>query len=127
MRTIKILVAAAFVAVGGFAAASTLTNAPEKAEAHSCSFIAYHPTDQSWACASGPSGAYKACDYDVDGHRVRAHIDTSAGPEEVDRQSAWAPSQGCSEPEGVQYGGNHILKIRSCTEGEGCGPWVRVR
>ena len=53
---------------------------------------------------------YWACDYDVDGHRVRAHIDTSFGPEEVDRTSAWAPSQGCAQPEGVAYGGGHIIE-----------------
>jgi hypothetical protein len=33
MRAVKILVAAAVVAVGGFAGTSVLTNAPEKAQA----------------------------------------------------------------------------------------------
>jgi len=126
MRALKLLLAAAFVAVGGFALTSTLTNAPEQAQAATCNYVAYHPSDQSWACANSPGGSYWACDYDVDGHRVRAHIDTSFGPEEVDRISAWAPSQGCSEPEGVSYGGGHILKIRICTEGEGCSAWKRV-
>jgi hypothetical protein len=121
MRAVKLLLAAAVVAVGAFAATSVLTNAPEDAQAHSCSNIVYHPTDQSWACASSPSGSYKACDYDVE-------IDTSEpspgdGP---DRISAWAPSQGCSAPEGISYGGNHILRIKVCTEGEGCSGWVRV-
>ena len=127
MRAVKLLLASAFVAVGGFAVTATLTDAPEQAKAqYSCNFVAYHPTDSSWSCASGPAGFYRACDYHVDGHRVRAHIDTSFGPEEVDRLSAWAPSQGCSQWEGVQYGGGHILKIRTCTEGEGCSGWVRV-
>ena len=115
MRAVELLLAAAFVAVGGFALTSTLTTAPETAQAATCNSVAYHPTDQSWAC-----------DYDVDGHRVRAHIDTSFGPDEVDRISAWAPSQGCSQPEGVAYGGGHILRIRICTEGEGRSGWKRV-
>lgn len=128
MRAIKLLLATAFVAVGGFAAAATLTSAPQKAQAapNPCNYIVYHPSDSSWACADSPGGAYWACDYDVDGHRVRAHIDTSFGPEEVDRTSAWAPSQGCAQPEGVAYGGGHIIKFRVCTEGEGCSAWKRV-
>ena len=128
MRVVKLLLATAFVAVGGFAAAATLTSAPEEAKAapRPCNYIVYHPSDSSWACADSPGGFYWACDYHTDGHRVRAHIDTSFGPEEVDRMSAWAPSQGCAEPEGVAYGGGHILRIRVCTEGEGCSGWKRV-
>ncbi len=128
MRAIKLLLATAFVAVGGFAATATLTSAPEKAHAapRPCNYIVYHPSDSAWACADSPGGFYWACDYDTDGHRVRAHIDTSFGPEEVDRTSAWAPSQGCAEPEGVAYGGGHIIKFRVCTEGEGCSAWKRV-
>jgi hypothetical protein len=114
------------VAPGGFAATATLTNAPETADAASCNYVVYHPSDSSWACASSPGGSYWACDYHVDGHRVRARIDTSFGPEEVDRISAWAPSQGCAQPEGVSYGGGHIVKMRVCTEGEGCSGWRRV-
>jgi hypothetical protein len=130
MRAVKLLLATAFVAVGGFAATATLTDAPEEAHAapRPCNYIQYHPSDSAWVCADSPGGFYWACDYDVDGHRVRAWIDTTEpspgdGP---DRMSAWAPSQGCSEPEGVAYGGIHILRIRICTQEEGCSAWKRV-
>jgi hypothetical protein len=128
MRAVKLLLATAVVAIGGFAATAVLTDAPEKAQAApiSCETTVYHPSDNSWSCASGPAGWYHACDYDVDGHRVRASIDTvEAGPG-PDRYSAWAPSQGCSEWEGISYGGVYILRIRTCTEGEGCSAWKEV-
>ena len=97
MKKFKLLLVAAIVAVGGFAATSVLTNAPEKAQAApKCKVTAYHPTDNSWSCASGTAGWYHACDYHVDGHRVRAHIDTIEPGPRPDRLSGWAPSQGCS-------------------------------
>jgi hypothetical protein len=128
MRRFKLLVATGVVAVAALAATAVLTDAPTEAKAAPlpCNYVQYHPSDSSWVCADRPGGAYWACDYDVDGNRVRAHIDTSFGPEEVDRMSAWAPSQGCSEPEGVAYGGGHILRIRICAQNEGCSAWKRV-
>jgi hypothetical protein len=131
MRTVKLALVTVVVALGGaFAASSALSNGPAQAKAAaapiSCETTAYHPSDNSWSCASGPAGWYHACDYDVDGHRVRAHIDTvEAGPG-PDRLSAWAPSQGCSQWEGISYGGVYILRIRTCTEGEGCSAWKQV-
>ena len=127
MRKLKLLVAAAVVAVGAFAATAVVSNGPEKADAAiSCKVTVYHPTDNSWSCASGPAGWYHACDYHVDGHRVRAHIDTVEPGPGPDRYSGWAPSQGCSQWEGVNYGGIYILRIRTCTEHEGCSAWKKV-
>jgi hypothetical protein len=125
MRAIKLLVATAVVAVGVLAANAALSNGPAKAHAAiHCETTVYHPTDNSWTCASGPAGWYHACDYHVDGHRVRGHIDVTGS--EHDRYTAWAPSQGCSEWAGVQYGGLFIERIKTCTEGEGCSGWKRV-
>jgi hypothetical protein len=130
MRKLKLLLAAAVVAVGGFAGTSVLTDAPEKADAAIlCNYRVKHPTDNSWSCASGPAGWYRACDYHVDGHRVRAWIDTvepTPDPSKPDRISAWAPSKGCTEWAGVQYGGIYILRIKTCTEKEGCSAWKKV-
>jgi hypothetical protein len=125
MRKVKLLLAAAFIAVGGFAATSVLTDAPQEAKAApSCNYTVYHPTDNSWTCASGAFGWYKACDYHVDGHRVRGWIDVAGSVDH--RITAWAPSQGCTEPASASYGGIYILAIRTCTEYEGCSAWVRV-
>jgi hypothetical protein len=129
MRKFKLLLVAAIVAVGGFAATSVLTSAPEKAQAApTCKFKVTHPREASYACASGPAGWYRACDKDKDGHRVRAWIDTveptpGNGP---DRMSGWAPSGGCSEWEAVNYGGIFILRIKVCVEKEGCSAWKKV-
>jgi hypothetical protein len=127
MRRVKLLLTAVVLAVGAFAGVAALSHGPAKADAApSCATTVYHPTDNSWSCASGISGWYHACDYHVDGHRVRAHIDTiEAGPG-PDRLSAWAPSQGCSQWEGISYGGVYILRIRTCTEDEGCSAWKDV-
>ena len=48
MRAIKLLLATAFVAVGGFAAAATLTSAPQKAQAapNPCNYIVVPPERQ---------------------------------------------------------------------------------
>ena len=131
MRKVKLLLAAAFIAVGGFAATSVLTEAPEKADAAiHCNFKVNHPSDNSWSCASDPAGWYRACDYGNDGHRVRAWIDTvepSPDANKPDRMSGWATYGRCSEWEGVSYGGIYILRIKTCTEGEGCSGWLRVR
>lgn len=128
MRKVKLLLAAAFIAVGGFAATAALTDAPETAQAAApkCKYTVYHPdlSENSWTCASATDGWYHACDYSVDGHRVRGHIDVTGS--EYDRYTQWAPSQGCSEWAGVQYGGGYIERIRTCTEGEGCSGWLRV-
>jgi hypothetical protein len=127
MRKVKLLLAAVVLAVGVFAGVAALSNGPEKADAAiSCGTTVYHPTDNSWSCASGLSGWYHACDYDVDGHRVRAWIDTIEPGPGPDRYSAWAPSQGCSQWEGISYGGVYILRIKTCTEGEGCSGWKEV-
>ena len=126
MRKVKLLLAAAFIAVGGFAATSVLTDAPQEAKAApSCNYTVYHPTDNSWTCASGAFGWYKACDYHVDGHRVRGHIDV-LGSATDDRYTAWAPSQGCTQWAHVGYGGLYIVRIKTCTEGEGCSGWKQV-
>jgi hypothetical protein len=125
MRAVKLLVAAGVVAVGAFLAIAVLTKAPSTADAApTCKTIVYHPTDNSWTCASGPAGWYKACDYHVDGHRVRGWIDVAGSVEH--RITAWAPSQGCTEWAGVAYGGIFITAIRTCTEGEGCSAWKQV-
>lgn len=127
MRKLKLLLAAAVLAVGAFAGVAALSHGPEKADAApSCSTTVYHPTDNSWSCASGPAGWYHACDYHVDGHRVRAWIDTVEPGPGPDRFSGWAPSQGCSGWEGISYGGVYILRIKTCTEDEGCSGWKEV-
>ena len=126
MTKVRLLLAAAVLAVGVFAANAALSNGPEPAQAApSCKTTVYHPTDNSWTCASGPAGWYHACDYDVDGHRVRGHIDV-AGSATDDRYTAWAPSQGCTQWAGVSYGGIYILRIQTCTEHEGCSAWKKV-
>ena len=127
MRKLKLLLVAAVLAIGAFAGVAALNHGTEKADAAiSCGTTVYHPTDNSWSCASGPAGWYHACDYHVDGHRVRAHIDTVEPGPGPDRYSGWAPSQGCSGWEGISYGGVYILRIRTCTEGEGCSAWKKV-
>jgi hypothetical protein len=78
------------------AGTSTLTDAPEKAQAAiKCKLTGYHPTDNSWSCASGVAGWYHACDYHVDGHRVRAHIDAvepGPGPDRLSQRATRARS-----------------------------------
>src|SRR4051812_38146580 len=101
MRKIKLLAATAALAVCGFGASAVLSDAPDEAQAApTCETTVYHPTDNSWTCASGPAGWYRSCDYAVDGHRVRGHIDV-AGSATDDRYTAWAPSQGCTQWAGV--------------------------
>ena len=125
MRVVKILVAAAVVAVTAFAVTAGLSSGPEKAyAAPTCKYMVVHPSDNSWTCASGSAGWYRACDYAVDGHRVRGWIDPIGSGEP--RVTAWAPSQGCTEWAGVAYGPLRIEKIRTCTEAEGCSGWKKV-
>ena len=125
MRAIKVLVATAFIAVSGFAATAVLSDGPEKADAAiRCETTVYHPSDNSWTCASGPAGWYHACDYHVDGHRVRGWIDVAGSVDH--RATAWAPSQGCTQWAGVTYGGIYIMRIKTCTEYEGCSAWKQV-
>jgi hypothetical protein len=120
MRAVKVLVLVGVLAIGLFA---TTTTASASHTRYHCTLFAWHPSDNSWTCATSVAGFYRACDYHVDGHRVRGWIDVSGSVDH--RITAWAPSQGCTEPAGVAYGGMHIVAIRSCTEAEGCSAWVR--
>jgi hypothetical protein len=126
MRAVKLLL------VCGIFAATTLTVAPAQAghtRVH-CSpwpAIVWHPTDNSWTCETSNNHFYKACDYHVDGHRVRGWIHGNFHRPGEYRLTGWAPSQGCTEPEGLAYGGGYIVSIKTCTEQEGCSGWQRVR
>lgn len=77
-----------------------------------------------------PEGSYvqvdghswmKACDRDVDGHRVRGWYDHWWAPGSY-YQTAWAPSQGCTEPIGI----GQLRSFRVCVEDEGCTAWKSV-
>jgi hypothetical protein len=77
-----------------------------------------------------PEGSYaymyqnswiKVCDFDRDGHRVRAWVNTNPGKPRDYVYTAWAPTFGC-----VEHGstwGLPILYFRVCVQHEGCGPW----
>ncbi len=72
----------------------------------------------------GFNNMIRACDNQVDGHRVRAwyyQINQTYGEPTY---SAWAPSGGCSEYQGTSWG-QPMREFRVCVEEEGCSAWVR--
>ena len=128
MRALKLLIATGVVSLGVLAAvvltagSATAGSAALLAPTY-CEHFAYHPTDNSWTCEADLEW-YRACDYHVDGHRVRGHIDVTGSHDH--RFTAWAPSQGCTGWASTAYGGGHVDRIRSCTEHEGCSAWKNV-
>lgn len=104
-----------------------------------CEHTIHHPSDPD-PFGSGKPNSYgceywntrvKACDRDVDGHRVRLQwvgsLDRAGGI--VDPEGSWftdwAPSQGCVD-EGSPAASGPLIKIRVCVENEGCSAWRRT-
>jgi hypothetical protein len=83
--------------------------------------IAHHPSDPSIARMTS-NGFLSACDYDVDGHQVRAWYTPRYGGGEI-YYTNWAPSGGCTPAARFLYGSGYN-QFRICVEAEGCGPWV---
>lgn len=90
------------------------------AAAVAVSGYATHPSDSSWGYVRPNNATYWACDGHVDGHRARLHYWTRHNFHHV-YYSAWAPSQGCTEPATTTLQAP-IVKFRICVEEEGCGP-----
>jgi hypothetical protein len=71
----------------------------------------------------------RACDRDVDGHRVRLDwVGSLDGayfwfPPEPYWSTDWAPSRGCVD-QGIGASGT-VIKFRVCVEHEGCSAWRR--
>ena len=124
MKILKLVIAVGVLVMGmGVAMLLRTEEAGADHTRYHCSDFAWHPSDNSWTCESNLQW-YKACDYHVDGHRVRGWIDVTFSAD--DRATAWAPSQGCTEPASTAYGGGLIDRIKTCTESEGCSGWVDV-
>ena len=72
----------------------------------------------------GYNNMIRACDTQVDGHRVRAwYYHTSQNPGEP-TLTPFAPSGGCTQFQGTSWG-LPIGEFRICVEYEGCSAWVR--
>ena len=72
----------------------------------------------------GHNNMIRACDTQVDGHRVRAwfyHVLQYPGEPTL---TPFAPSGGCTEWMGTSWG-QALREFRVCVEAEGCSPWVR--
>jgi hypothetical protein len=61
----------------------------------------------------------RACDTQVDGHRVRAWFYTNLQNPAEPTITPWAPSGGCTEPMAGTWG-SPIAGFRICVEAEGC-------
>jgi hypothetical protein len=109
MNRVKLLLAGALVVAALSVAASA------QAQVNG---LATNPPDPSMGRVWN-SNTYNACDWQVDGHRVRLWYHTAAGGGWL--QSAWAPSGGCTEPAHSTLLA-WILGFRLCIEAEGCGP-----
>jgi hypothetical protein len=109
------------------------------ANGRKCEHTVHHPSDPD-AFGSGKPNSYgceywntwvRACDRDVDGHRVRVQwvggLDRAGGL--VDPEGSWytdwAPSQGCVD-DGTPAYSAPLIKLRVCVEQEGCSPWRRA-
>jgi hypothetical protein len=82
----------------------------------------YHPTDPSIGVVRDHHW-YKACDRQVDGHRVRLHYSTWANTGLI-LYSAWSPSQSCTQEASTTLGVT-MYQFRICVEAEGCSAWKR--
>lgn len=75
----------------------------------------WHGNDTAYT-SSGDT-ILNTCDYELDGHRVRAHFANGWG--QIIAYGSWAPSQGCVQ--------NAIIpddfSIRLCEEEVGCTVW----
>ena len=71
----------------------------------------------------GYNNMIRACDTQVDGHRVRAWYYNNLSAPDAPTYSAWAPSGGCSQYQGTAWG-LPITRFRVCVEVEGCSDWV---
>lgn len=108
MRLAKLATIASIGALGlGAATASS---------ASAVTIVAGHPSDPSIAEYHSTGSGVRACDNQVDGHRVRAWA--RAGGGDGNPITDWAPSGGCSTWNPV-----NIAWLRVCVEDEGCGPW----
>jgi hypothetical protein len=107
-----------------------------------CEHTIHHKTDPD-AFGSGKPNSYgceywdthvRACDRDVDGHRVKlewvgsldygGHWFPPEGGDDHPWATDWAPSRGCTEA-GTWASGT-LIKIRVCVEKEGCSAWRRT-
>ena len=123
MRRIVILAAVAVVA----SIAVPVPSAQAEHEWGHCDTKIKHPSDpdrigagaqNSYACEWWNNWA-RWCDYDVDGHGVRAWLDFGRG---TVIQTAWAPRMGC-EYMGTAWPWGNIHLYRVCVEQEGCSAW----